>query len=217
MPLSPIDPKNQKATLRKAFLQQRSEMVEDEHTRVSEALVAALAKHPDFLKAQTILLYYPIRKELSILPLAEKAFSLGKAVAFPISDPKTCTLSFHRVSSLSELSEGTYGIPEPRLDAPVFDNNSLTLCVVPALSFDRCGYRLGYGKGYYDRFLTTFRGKSVGLVPSSFLSDSLPHDNYDKRVDLIFTERGELIPDEPTESEETTDSLLQAEEQENRL
>ncbi len=213
MPLSPIDPKERKATLRKSFFQQRNEMGEAERNRISEALVTALSNHPVFLKAQTILLYYPVRNEPSILPLAEKAFSLGKAVAFPISDPKTCTLSFHRVSSLSELSEGAYAIPEPTLDLPPAENDTLTLCVVPALSFDRSGYRLGYGKGYYDRFLTTFRGNSVGLCPFSFLSDSLPRDPYDKQVDLILTERGELIPNEPTESEATADILLQAEEE----
>ena len=123
-------------------------------------------------------------------------------MAFPISDPKTCTLSFRLVSSLSELSPGAYGIFEPTADAPFAENDFLTLCVVPAVSFDRFGFRLGYGKGFYDRFLADFHGKSVGLIDSRLLTDSLPRDEFDKSVDLIITEREEWIPYEINESTE---------------
>ncbi len=203
MPLSPTDLSGEKAALRAHLRQARRETSPEEHAQLSATLVKKLSAHPYFLSAHTILLYYPLAGEPDLLPLVEIAFSLGKRVAFPISDPKTCTLSFRLVSSLSKLSQGAYGILEPPKDASPIETDPSTLCVVPALSFDRFGFRLGYGKGFYDRFLSDFPGKSVGLIDSRLLSDILPRDEYDQRVDLIITEREEWIPHEINESTET--------------
>lgn len=202
MPLSQTELTAEKASLRAKLRQIRRETHPEERVRLSAALVEKLSAHPYFLSANTLLLYYPIQGEPDLLPLAKTALSFGKRVAFPISDPQTCTLSFRLVSSLSELCAGAYGIFEPTADAPLAENDSLTLCVVPALSFDRFGFRLGYGKGFYDRFLAAFRGRSIGLIDSRLLTDTLPRDEYDKRVDLIITEREEWIPYEINESTE---------------
>ena len=120
------------------------------------------------------------------------AFESGKNVAFPISLTDSFTLDFRRVTSLDELNVGAYGIREPLKDAKkaVFTKNSL--CVVPALSFDQKGFRLGYGKGYYDRFLSAFPGKSAGLCFEDFLCDSLPTDSKDIAVDILITNKGVL-------------------------
>lgn len=144
----------------------------------------------EFAEAELVLLYYPIRSEIDILPVAKEAISRGKRIAFPISLPKASTLVFRCITSLSHLTEGAYGIPEPRLsyDEPYFSKT--TLCVVPALAFDRSGHRLGYGKGYYDRFLSAFEGVSVGVAYSELMVDSLPTDAYDIPVNIIITETG---------------------------
>lgn len=150
----------------------------------------------DFLSADTVLGFYPIGEEPNILPILQKAFTLGKRLAFPRCHPASCTMTFHWVSSLEELSEGAYGIREPAANAPVVTDFANAFCLVPALGFDRHGYRIGYGKGYYDRFLTDFDGVCAGIGYSPLLCDALPYESTDKTVSMIITERGILLPDE---------------------
>ena len=98
-------------------------------------------------------------------------------------------MTFRYVSSLSEFLPGSYSIPEPPKDATAFSSDTKALCVVPALAFDTLGFRIGYGKGYYDRFLKNFDGYTVGAVYSELLSELLPRGYYDMAVDIIITER----------------------------
>ena len=91
--------------------------------------------------------------------------------------------------SKGELARGSYGICEPTGERELFGDEN-TLCVVPAAVFSKDGYRIGYGKGYYDRFLADFKGISVGFSYDATLVDSLPFDEYDARLDMIITEKG---------------------------
>ena len=128
--------------------------------------------------------------------MPEAALKAGKRLAFPRCHPDTCTMTYGIVSSLDDLVEGAYGILEPREDAEIYVPAPYKhdICVVPAVCFDKKGYRIGYGKGYYDRFLSGFGGTSVGFCLSRFLCDSLPRGRYDRAVDLIITEKGVIAP-----------------------
>jgi len=141
--------------------------------------------------AERLLLYFPVKGEPNLLPLAERALADGKEIAFPISEEATCTLQFGIVSSLAQLQPGAYGIPEPPQAAPRFhtQNSDRTVCILPGLVFDRAGYRLGYGMGYYDRFLTQFTGTCVGPVYDALLIPSLPREETDQPVHWIITEK----------------------------
>ena len=92
--------------------------------------------------------------------------------------------------ALEELESGSFGVREPSLAAPQYnmDLDGQALCLVPGLCFDNKGYRLGYGKGYYDRFLAKFRGVTLGLCYNDFLQDCLPVGDYDLPVQQIATE-----------------------------
>ena len=96
--------------------------------------------------------------------------------------------------TLDELERGAYSIPEPRADAEVFSHRRHALCIVPALAFDRRGFRLGYGGGYYDKFLKEFDGVSLGVTYDALIADKLPTGVYDVPVDVIITERRSIIP-----------------------
>ena len=98
-------------------------------------------------------------------------------------------MTFYYITSLDDLSEGMYGIMEPdeRYTADVYNINSI--CIVPGLAFDLKGYRLGYGKGYYDRFLKDFNGVSVSPCYDSMLEDEIPTDKYDIQINIIVTDK----------------------------
>lgn len=144
--------------------------------------------------ADALLLYAPLKYEIDITPIAEDALKKGKTVAFPLCDPDSHTMAYHIISSLSDLKEGNYGISEPNASLPVYDPNKHsgenTVCFVPALVFDRCGYRIGYGKGYYDRYLCSFGGAKMGVEYSGCIVDALPRGRFDTAVDFLVTEKG---------------------------
>ena len=96
---------------------------------------------------------------------------------------------------LDGLTPARFGIPEPDGSCPALANSDFAraLILVPALAFDENGYRLGYGGGYYDRFLARFGGVTVGLVYRDLLFDNLPKGYYDRKVKLIISESGVLL------------------------
>ena len=148
----------------------------------------------DNINAPTVLFFCPLSTEPDIIPVAKKLLAIGKRIAFPISLTTTYELEFKYVERLEDLVLGAYGIKEPPKDALSVTDFSDALCLVPALAFDKRGFRLGYGKGYYDRFLRASKVKSAGVVYSEFITDRLSVDKHDMSVDIIFTEKGVEIP-----------------------
>lgn len=160
--------------------------------KYSELLCNGIEALKEYKDADVILLYFPTRSEPDISPLADIARRDGKKIAFPISVTKDCTLDFRFISSPDELEIGAYGIREPRADAERATLSDRTLCIVPALAVDADGYRLGYGKGYYDRFLSAFKGNAVVAIHSSLVCERLPRNDTDIPVKTIITETGAI-------------------------
>jgi 5-formyltetrahydrofolate cyclo-ligase len=99
-------------------------------------------------------------------------------------------MDFFIINSLDDLEDGYFGVREPNPGtATKVTTTEKTVCIVPAFLFDEKGYRLGYGKGYYDRFLSKFGGKTVGICYEENIRDSLMHGKYDRPVTLIVTEK----------------------------
>ena len=177
-----------KETVRSSIRQRRSLLTEGEYRKKSREVVenikSLLKLYPH---ADSFLFFYPIRKEPDITPLTEELLKKGKRVAFPkVSGREILPVE---VSSLKELSPGKFGIPEPPLNfCRVLKR--VDLVFVPGLAFDRYGYRVGYGGGFYDRFLRSFPVKvKVGVCFSFQLFDKVPHDPFDVPVDYITTEK----------------------------
>ena len=180
----------QKAALRHHLLQQRAGMPAERRKAAGEALCRQLAAHPLFCGADQILGYVPVRGEPLLLPLLEQALRQGKTVAFP-----RCVgtqMQFHVVSSLDDLLPGRFGIPAPSPDAPLATITDKTLCLLPGLAAGRDGSRLGYGGGFYDRFLDTYAGKAIFPIYDSFVFSTLPTESTDHRVTCVVTEKGEI-------------------------
>lgn len=182
-----------KKETRKFFLEKRKSITESYREIADRVLLKKTVFSDVYKNAEIVLLYYPVKSEPNVLPIAEQALKEGKRVAFPISNPDGFILKFAFVESLDELVPGTYSIPEPPRNADKYINNSDTLCIVPGLAFDRFGKRIGYGKGYYDRFLENFSGISLGLCYADFLTDKLPAEDTDISLDIIISDKEEIF------------------------
>lgn len=140
----------------------------------------------------TVLMYSPIRDEINVDAIAEAAFRDGKKVAYPRCVPGTNKMNFYFVKSLDELQKGSYGIPEPPETNEKYNKKDAgsAVCLVPAVVYDKSGYRLGYGKGYYDRYLGNFSGSVIGIIYKELITDSLPKGKFDVRANALITEEG---------------------------
>jgi 5-formyltetrahydrofolate cyclo-ligase len=197
MQLSQTEAAAQKSELRRKFIEARALITQADAEYKSRALCAAVYKEIELKRPSTVLAFAPTRREPDVLPLCRELIAQGVRVAFPISDAKNIRLDFRYVGDIRELVKGTYGIYEPHESCESANTASeSTVCLVPALAIDRHGMRLGYGKGYYDRFLESFCGLSIGVVFSDFLVGELPHGKYDIATDMIITEGEVIVPDE---------------------
>ena len=140
-----------------------------------------------YKNADKIFAYWSVDSEVETHKIITEALKDKKEVALPKCSDKCGNMEFYYIASLSDLTDGMYGIKEPIMKHKADDFTERSLCLVPALSFDNEGYRLGYGKGYYDRFLDKFKGVSMGLCFGESLNEKLPRDSYDKKVNCIVT------------------------------
>ncbi|HEY9745876.1 MAG TPA: 5-formyltetrahydrofolate cyclo-ligase [Oculatellaceae cyanobacterium] len=178
-----------KALLRKAAFERRARLP---MPALSERIRQRLLDWPSFRQAGTIILYCSIRNEVDLLPLTH-AFS-GPSWYLPKVE-SVSVIRFYRYTPGDPLLPGAYGIPEPEASEPLSLNQTKTplLILVPGLLFDRRGNRLGYGKGYYDRFLRSLLDDGVAYTaisasPDALLVDLLPAEPHDVAVDVIVTE-----------------------------
>lgn len=159
-------------------------------TEKDEAICKKIIRFIDSENIDTVFIYSSIGTEIDTSSVIKYAIAKGIGVALPKCADENGTMYFYMISDAeNDLVRGMFSITEPDIDKcrkAVDSENSL--CIVPGLSFDRNGYRLGYGKGYYDRFLSNFKGKSIGLCYDACLCDKLPFDKYDRKVDTIITE-----------------------------
>ena len=182
-----------KKETRRIFSEKRKALSASERELKDKILFDKTVSLDAYKNAEILLAYYPVKNEPNILYIVEEALRMGKKVAFPISNPEGFVLTFAFVGDLNELVTGAYSIPEPAADAEKYVNDEKTVCIVPGLAFDREGKRIGYGKGYYDRFLENFLGTSLGLCYADFLIDSLPVEKTDVSLDIIMSDKEEIF------------------------
>ena len=177
---------------RSFYRKKRKDISKAQKEMLDKMLFDRVISLKEFRESSVVLAYYPINDEINTIPIIEYALREGKRVALPISSTIDYTLTFHFISSLKEIKNGAYSIPEPSEDSEIFNKETKALCIVPGLIFDRTGNRLGYGKGFYDRFLSDFNGITVGLCYSDFLLDKLPIDENDRAVDIVVSDTEEV-------------------------
>lgn len=185
----PTNIKEYKNTLRKRFKERRGLMTQARRAMADHRIAVRLRSLVSYRRARTVLVYVSMPIEVDTRQIIKKALSDGKRVAVPRCVPGTREMEFFLINSLDVLSPGTFGVLEPTPDpACLLTDFSHSICIVPALACDRCGYRLGYGGGYYDRFLRDYPGEKVLILYKCCLVPHLWHGRYDVPVDRIVTE-----------------------------
>jgi len=147
-----------------------------------------LFSYEGWRKSQTIGVTISLGMEIDTYRIIEKAWEDGKKVFVPKCYPQYKTLTFYLLDNFSQLENSFYGLREPNTDiSQAIDPTSIEWMIVPGLIFDRDGYRIGHGGGYYDRFLAAHSLSTISLCYSEQVVESISHDMYDIPVDMIVT------------------------------
>ena len=182
-----------KAPLRRELLARRDALLgREERSRAIRRQVLAL---PEYRRARRLLLYLSQGSEVDTWPLLDRALAQGRAVYAPRCLDGQGNMAFFRVFSREELAPGRFGLWEPLQErCPLLTEWEGALCLVPGIAFDREGFRLGYGKGYYDCFLAAQPVRTVGLCFEALAFERLPRDGFDRPVCRLVTEAGDARP-----------------------
>lgn len=155
-----------------------------------KSIIDKLLNTAEYINAKTVLCYVSLNNEIATDDLINHSLSVNKRVAVPYCADNNGNMDFYYIDSIGDLYIQSFGIREPDINkCKKVESFSNSVIILPGLSFDEKGNRLGYGKGYYDRFLQKHKLLSVGLCYDDFVVDTLPTDEYDKKVDIIVTDK----------------------------
>lgn len=182
----------EKKELRRQVREELSALSQSELVRSDDALFARFLALPQVEAAKTIFAFWGIPgKEPDTSRLIGELVRRGKTVGLPRMLPEH-RMEVRRFEADRPLVKVSFGISEPGEDCPLLDREDIGLVLVPAVCYDRLGYRLGFGGGYYDRWLEGFSGVKVGLCREAVLRDAVPTEAHDAKVDILLTERESL-------------------------
>jgi 5-formyltetrahydrofolate cyclo-ligase len=188
---------NIKENLRRKYLKQRKNIDKEMSIVTSKQIIKNFLISSPVKDAKNIMSYISYKNEVNTYPLLkELVLKKSKKLFAPYCIKTEKRLEISLVSNIEkDLVPGAYGIPEPRDELRVSHSlNALDIVVVPAVAFSQRGYRIGYGGGYYDRFLDRLSNEviTIGLTYDQLLFDSVPKDVHDRSVDIVITESGQI-------------------------
>lgn len=181
-----------KKDIRKELLNKRNLLSQEEVRQKSLSIANQLKAHPFYEKANHVMLYLAFNNEVVTETIIKDLFDSNKKVYIPLTVPKTREMIVSELRNLEEdLEIGNFGVLEPKKEAirPT-SPDILDLVIVPGVGFDKNGYRVGYGGGYYDRFLPRL-SRTIPTVALAFevqMIEKAPTDDYDFPVQYIITE-----------------------------
>ncbi len=183
-----------KATLRSHHMELRDSLDLSSREELDQKIFSHLSCVEVFSNAGLVLTYVSYRSEVDTHAIINALLKEGRRVAVPRCDKKTHTMSFFELSSFDDLELGAHNILEPKkslVNAVTIPDMVGSACLVPGLIFDTRGRRIGYGGGYYDRFLAFYPGEKIGLARNSQIcGNGLPQEATDVPLDYVVTETG---------------------------
>jgi 5-formyltetrahydrofolate cyclo-ligase len=183
-----------KKAMRKKMAAELQSIDRPDYEQMSYLIGTALAKTEEWKNADTIALTVSRFPEVDTWQLIRKGWEEGKKIAVPKCHPDTKKMTFRQIQSFAELEHSFFGLFEPKEnETTAVPKEEIDLVIVPGLLYNRDGYRIGFGGGYYDRFLADYKGQTVSLAFSRQLTAALPVEEHDIPVGKIVTEKEIII------------------------
>ena len=187
--MRPIDIRNYKQELRLKCRKKRTEMEAAKKAELDRCIAENVRRLKEYKPANTLLVYMSTSIEVNTVEIIKNAWADGKKVAVPRCIPDSRDMEFHYITTLDCLSPGSFSVLEPSPELPIVTDFSGCLMIVPGMQFDMRGYRIGYGKGYYDRYMVRFGGISAGICYADELKPFMDHGRFDRQVDIVVTDK----------------------------
>jgi 5-formyltetrahydrofolate cyclo-ligase len=179
-----LDNNTEKSSLRKVLLERRDSTSYDFIKLASEKIHNRLKQVQVFRNAKKIACYFPIGSEVMTQDIMQEMLGNGKEICLPkvVGD----NLNFRKIGGLEDLEKGGFGIMEPKINCPIVDD--IEVILVPTIGITRNGIRLGYGYGFYDRFLAKSNAKTIALTYAKQIVKSIPFSEKDVKIQWVVTE-----------------------------
>lgn len=187
--MGPDEIKELKKAMRREIMEQVSALDPKYCIQADEAIFRAVTGLKEYIKASVIFCFMGRRSEIDTAPIITHALSQGKRVAVPKCTGKGI-MKACLIHSLKDLKAGAYGISEPDDSAPRLEPEEIGLAVIPCLSCSSSGKRLGYGGGYYDRYLMQVKGVKAVICRGEIMREDIPVEKHDQAVDMVIWENG---------------------------
>jgi len=186
--------KEEKIRLRKQIIEHMNSLSEEQYATLSEQIAVSLYAQKEWVEAETIGITLSMENEVNTYPIIEKAWEEGKKVVVPKCNTGTRTMSFRQISNFDQLETVYMHLrePIPSLTEEV-NADEINLQIVPGVAYTERGERIGYGGGYYDRYLVHYKGKTLSLAYDFQMVKQIPVEPFDKNVEKIITEKGTMV------------------------
>lgn len=179
---------SEKQQLRIKYKALRDTLAKSEIESMSARIAENLFTLPAFGQPGAVMCYSSFGSEVATHKLMRKLLQQGRTVALPVTQQRTNVMCAVQIHSLESLTRGSFGIFEPSSNTKALPPNSIGVVLLPGLVFGRDGYRIGYGKGYYDKFLTSCpSAKRIALAYDLQVQERIPHESHDLAAHYIVT------------------------------
>ena len=176
-----------KKELRQELIEQRKNLPSEYRISADQKIFQNLISLPAYQTASMIFCFVSTKNEINTLPIIEHAFHTGKSVAVPKCQKKGI-MDAVQIHSFDDLENGKYGILEPKDSCHIVAREEIDFAIVPCLSCNSEGYRIGYGGGYYDRYLANLSCETAVVCYQEMMCDEIPVEPFDVKMDVVVTD-----------------------------
>lgn len=177
-----------KKALRRLLIQKRHAFPIDLRSELSKKIADRLLVSDEYTECDTVLVFISTQIEVDTSPILAAALADGKIIGAPRCESGENVMDFFRIGCMGDLELGAFNILEPKQSCSKIESFSTAICIVPGLAYDVSGHRIGFGRGYYDRFLSNFDGVSCGICFDEFTVDNIPVEPTDIPVNMLVTQ-----------------------------
>ena len=179
-----------KKKIRNDMRQLLKRMDEETYIYRSRLILQRLLQEPCILKGKTIAVTMSVFPEVETHEIIKALWKMGKIVAVPKCEPKTHTMEFYAISNFDQLETVYLNIEEPKTSETTYiSKQEIDVIIVPGVVFNEAGYRVGFGGGYYDRYLSVFNGEKISIAFDEQIVGAVPTEVHDIPVNIILSEK----------------------------